>query len=82
MGEFLYGMAAVISALASLIAAIMGALARRDAAKTQRDMRKVELATNSMKDELVEATRLAATAVGVKQGRADQKAEHEKGEKS
>ncbi len=39
------------------------------------NIQKVEVATNSMKDQLVEATRAAAELVGQKQGRAEQKAE-------
>jgi len=76
------GIAMVITAISSLVAAIFAGLAREKAAATGRDVvavkadiRKVELATNSMKDQLVEATRAGAQAAGEQKGRADQKAE-------
>lgn len=85
----LNGLAAVIAAIGSAIAAIYAARAHAVAsivksdvgvvkdsmAVVKEDVHKVELATNSMKDQLVEATRVAAQATGEAKGREDQKAE-------
>lgn len=42
--------------------------------EVKEDVRKVEIATNSMKDRLIEATRAAALGQGEKLGRAEEKA--------
>ncbi len=38
---------------------------------TSKNVKRIEVATNSMKDALVEATRVAAEAKGIAQGRRD-----------
>ncbi len=80
-----FGIAAAITALSSLVAAIFAGLAHyriavlQVQAKSNSDnIQKIELATNSMKDALVEATRQGAMAQGEAKGRADQKAEGSK----
>lgn len=74
--------ALVITAMASLVAAIFAGVASimsiRNAAHLQvvkEDVHKIELATNSMKDQLVKATGDAAHAEGKAEGKAEQKAE-------
>ncbi len=49
----------------------------REEVKVIKDnVEKVEIATNSMKDKLIEVTATSSHAEGVLQGRADQKAEN------
>lgn len=75
------GIAAVIAAIGSAVAAIYAAKAHASAVQTKadvvvvkEDIRKVEVATNSMKDALVKSTALASGLEGEAKGRADQKA--------
>jgi len=73
------GMSLLITAIATLVTALATAgLAFWNNFKLKAvhdNVHKIELATNSMKDQLVNATREAATAGGVAIGRAEVKAE-------
>jgi len=65
-------LAAVISALASLIAALLGGIAAILAVKMRRDISIIEKSTNSIKDELVSATKHQYFAEGMIQGRKEE----------
>jgi outer membrane murein-binding lipoprotein Lpp len=65
----------LLTAIASGTAVIIGALNTIKLNRTAADVRKIEVATNSMKDQLVAATATGAHAEGVAQGRADMTAE-------
>lgn len=70
---------AVLAAAGSLIGVLVPLLTqishlRTDVAETKSDIRKVELATNSMKDALVEATAVASRAEGRTEGAAAERA--------
>ena len=76
------GIVSVLGAFAALYAAINAGRAKAASAENavrltdvKADVRKIEVATNSMKDALVNKTAEAATAIGEAKGRADQKAE-------
>lgn len=67
--------AAIIVALAAFVSAVGSTVASILTVLAKRDIHKIEVATNSMKDALVEATGKAEHAAGMKAGRAEQKAE-------
>jgi hypothetical protein len=67
-----YGLASFVSAISALVAAIFSGLAhyrigtvQADVTTAKDDIRRVEIATNSMKDQLVLTTRSEAHAAGV-----------------
>jgi hypothetical protein len=65
----------IIAALTTLVAAIGAAVS---SVLNGRKIEKVHLATNGMKDALIESTRAAANAEGKEAGRAEATAEHRK----
>jgi len=67
--------AIIITAVTGLVSAVCSGTAVVLTAIIHSNVRKVELATNSMKDALVKSTGEAAFSKGLTQGRADQKAE-------
>ena len=73
-----YGVAAVIAAVAGLVSALGSTITAIMMAVLKAQVRQVHDATNGLKNELVESTRSAASAIGELKGRADQKAESEK----
>ena len=66
-----YALAALISAVSAFLAAIRAGAAHAAVAEVKDDVRKIELATNSMKDALVQATAKASMAEGEAKGRQD-----------
>jgi hypothetical protein len=64
----LTGIALVINALGSFIAAAAAGYAAIISTRNSFHLQRIEHATNSMKDELVNATRKGAFAEGLKQG--------------
>ena len=64
-----------VAALSSAAAVVIGAINTRKVNGMVANVQKIELATNSMKDQLVAATASAEHARGKVEGRADLKAE-------
>jgi hypothetical protein len=71
-----------INALALLAVAVLNALSVALSIMNNRNIHKVEVATNSMKDALVAATAKASDAIGeargLAKGRAEERTPHEK----
>jgi HAMP domain-containing protein len=71
-----------INALALLAVAVLNALSVVLSLVNNRNIRKIEIATNSMKDALVASTAKASDAIGeargLAQGRAEERTPHEK----
>ena len=74
IGEISLLIGLLINACAIVLAAWINAYKLR---VVIADVHKIELSTNSMKDELVQTTKLAAHAQGDLEGRADLKAEQD-----
>jgi hypothetical protein len=66
--------ALLIGAFGWVVPGVLAFLTYRRAGQASVDIRKIEIATNSMKDALVLATATGEHAKGVIQGRADEKA--------
>jgi hypothetical protein len=70
--ELLIAIGSLIVASANAIAIVLGAMKLHS---TAANIQKIEIATNSMKDQLVSATAKGSLAQGIAQGRADLTAE-------
>jgi len=75
IARVLFALGTLISATAAAWAAIKAQQAHTAVVEVKADVHKIEVATNSMKDALVQATGDAKLLEGVAKGRADQKAE-------
>jgi len=76
------GIAQIITALAALAAVYYARQANKAVVEVKADVHKVEVATNSMKDQLVKATEDEALLRGNAEGRAAQTAERKAADES